>query len=392
MFTRVQELSDGGYARQLAERYPDASLYWGLDKLKRPKWDQYTPDKHRGEVKFSSPPLALYRSDAQDHVLSACAELRAARGGGLVRPGTVVCFMEDFQRWSEATLGESTYGLDEATFNARLSEFRETTTPSNEENPTASWEEIIGFVDGELRFARVASRLNALQDDSMDRKARALRGMNDVVDRVDATPGASALGDSLFQYSGAFLWYATQLALVDGLLFGLSLAFPVSFVVLVGATQNVVLALYAIVTIGLIVASVLGSCFVLGWNLGIKEAIAGVVVIGFSVDYTIHLGHMYDHARYEGISARADKFAYAIRKMGETVLAGAVTTAGSCSFLLACQLTFFTAMGTLIILTVAFSLAYSLLFFMPLLRVAGPEGHAGNVCAYFNRCRRLCRK
>ena len=74
---------------------------------------------------------------------------------------------------------------------------------------------------------------------------------------------------------------------------------------------------------------------------------------GFSVDYTIHLGHMYDHARYEGISARAEKFDYAIRKMGETVLAGAVTTAGSCSFLLACQLTFFTAMGTLIMLTVA---------------------------------------
>ena len=50
--------------------------------------------------------------------------------------------------------------------------------------------------------------------------------------------------------------------------------------------------------------------------------------------------------------------------MGETVLAGAITTAGSTVFLLACQLTFFTAMGTLIILTVAYSLGYSLLFFM----------------------------
>ena len=44
--------------------------------------------------------------------------------------------------------------------------------------------------------------------------------------------------------------------------------------------------------------------------------------------------------------------------------AGAITTAGSTVFLLACQLTFFTAMGTLIILTVAYSLGYSLLFFM----------------------------
>ena len=102
----------------------------------------------------------------------------------------------------------------------------------------------------------------------------------------------------------------------------------------------------------------------IGWNLGIKESVAGVVVIGFSVDYTIHLGHMFDVARSQGLTTRREKFDYSIRKMGETVLAGAITTAGSTVFLLACQLTFFTAMGTLIILTVAYSLGYSLLFFM----------------------------
>ena len=88
------------------------------------------------------------------------------------------------------------------------------------------------------------------------------------------------------------------------------------------------------------------------------------MVIGFSVDYTIHLGHMFDVARSQGLTTRQEKFDYSIRKMGETVLAGAITTAGSTVFLLACQLTFFTAMGTLIILTVAYSLGYSLLFFM----------------------------
>ena len=152
-----------------------------------------------------------------------------------------------------------------------------------------------------------------------------------------------------------FSWYATQVALVDGLTFGLALAFPVAFVVLCFATSNLVLAFYAMVTIGLIVASVLGTVYLIGWNLGIKESVAGVVVIGFSVDYTIHLGHMFDVARSQGLTTRQEKFAYSIRKMGETVLAGAITTAGSTVFLLACQLTFFTAMGTLIILTVAYS-------------------------------------
>ena len=150
------------------------------------------------------------------------------------------------------------------------------------------------------------------------------------------------------------------------------------------------LAFYAMVTIGLIVASVLGTVYLIGWNLGIKESVAGVVVIGFSVDYTIHLGHMFDVARSQGLTTRREKFDYSIRKMGETVLAGAITTAGSTVFLLACQLTFFTAMGTLIILTVAFSLGYSLLFFMPLLRVAGPEGRVGDICHFLRGLKCAC--
>ena len=159
----------------------------------------------------------------------------------------------------------------------------------------------------------------------------------------------------------------------------------------------------------------------IGWNLGIKESVAGVVVIGFSVDYTIHLGHMFDVARSQGLTTRQEKFDYSIRKMGETVLAGAITTAGSTVFLLACQLTFFTAMGTLIILTVAYSLGYSLLFFMcglsvselrgdrrrdrarapparhrrytthrPLLRVAGPEGRVGDICHFLRGLKCAC--
>jgi len=92
----------------------------------------------------------------------------------------------------------------------------------------------------------------------------------------------------------------------------------------------------------------------------------------------------------QGLTTRQEKFDYSIRKMGETVLAGAITTAGSTVFLLACQLTFFTAMGTLIILTVAYSLGYSLLFFMPLLRVAGPEGRVGDICHFLRGLKCAC--
>ena len=67
--------------------------------------------------------------------------------------------------------------------------------------------------------------------------------------------------------------------------------------VLVLATGNIIVAFYAIMSIALIVASVLGAArLYAGWSLGVAESIAGVIVIGFSVDYTVHLGHIYKEA------------------------------------------------------------------------------------------------
>lgn len=391
MFSRVLDLTeDGSFDAQRAQRYPTVSLLWGLDHLSRPKFVRYEPEKHRGDVHYSAP-IRLHETAAQQQVLYACDQLRTSDGGALTRPGSTVCFLEEFQAWHAATYdGATTYDLGAETFDARLSIFRETTAPTNEVNVVASWKELIGFVDGELRFVRVDAKLSVIEEGAMDKKKRRLGQFNDLVDRVERAGGAEFLGDDLFHSSEAWVWYKTQTALVKGLLLGLSLAFPVAFAVLVLATQNVILATFAIASIGFIVSSVLGACYAMGWHLGVKESIAGVIVIGLAVDYTIHLGHMYDHARALGTRDREAKFEYAMRTMGETVVAGAITTAGSCSFLLACQLTFFTSMAELIVLTIALSLAWALLFFMPLLRVAGPEDDRGNVYAIFRACKDAC--
>ena len=97
------------------------------------------------------------------------------------------------------------------------------------------------------------------------------------------------------------------------------------------------LALHAIIAIMMIVGSVLGSASLfLGWSLGVTESIAGVMVIGFAVDYTIHLGHMYNAASHEqGVIDRDGRVAYSLRLMGATVVGGAATTAGAGAFMLA---------------------------------------------------------
>ena len=65
---------------------------------------------------------------------------------------------------------------------------------------------------------------------------------------------------------------------------------------------------------------------VFGWELGISESIAAVIVIGFAVDFTVHLAHMYVDS---AAPTRGEKMAHSARTMGLTVVMGGITTMGA---------------------------------------------------------------
>ena len=115
--------------------------------------------------------------------------------------------------------------------------------------------------------------------------------------------------------------------------------------------------------------------YVMGWALGVGECIAGVIVVGFAVDYVVHLGHVFLEAEVE---TREERFKHAVLSMGVTVIGGAGTTFGAGVIMYLCQMTFFTKMATLISMTIFFSISYALFFFMPLCALFGPSGHCGD--------------
>merc|ERR1712028_202294 len=177
--------------------------------------------------------------------------------------------------------------------------------------------------------------------------------MEEVVKKIIAdAPVGLKFCDQDFGFRG-WVWMETEKALVNGLFNGLYICFPIAFAVLALATRNGPLALVATIAIGCIVASVLGfvKCFN-GWDLGIAETIAGIIVIGFSVDYVVHMGHMYiEAAEKSGAMKREDRFYY--------------------------------KMAVLITLTIGFSFVYSFGFFMAYLIMIGPEyesGYLGFIC------------
>ena len=177
-------------------------------------------------------------------------------------------------------------------------------------------------------------------------------------------------------------WTFTEAQLTRNVFIGFAICFPSAFFVVLLATRNITLTVLSIVSVMAIVASVMGFCkWAMDWGLGIAESIAAVIVIGFSVDYVVHLAHMYVDAGHQSppINGRNGRVAYALKSMGVTVISGAVTTFGSGFFLVLTQLIFFVKFSKLIMVTITSSLVVALCFFMPMLVLIGPEGTSGNL-------------
>ena len=111
-----------------------------------------------------------------------------------------------------------------------------------------------------------------------------------------------------------------------------------AFVILLIATRNVLISLYAIITVIFIVMSVVAVMVLRGWQLGVSESIAMVIIIGFSVDYVVHLAAHYVHAQVPG---RYDRAHDSISSMGVSIFSGAITTLGSGVFLFGGTIVFF---------------------------------------------------
>lgn len=72
---------------------------------------------------------------------------------------------------------------------------------------------------------------------------------------------------------------------------GLPIALAFAFVVLLIASRNIIIALSAISSIAITILSVLYVIVTRDWRLGIAESICLIIILGLSVDYTVHLAN-----------------------------------------------------------------------------------------------------
>mmetsp|Transcript_66997 Transcript_66997/g.122198 ORF Transcript_66997/g.122198 Transcript_66997/m.122198 type:complete len:1175 (+) Transcript_66997:60-3584(+) len=380
------------------DRYAPFTLYWGITDMDMDGMDVYDPDNFKGKLVWDSS-FDLSTAEAQAHLLETCnlmkthdCDLEGCKANYkklMLRTSekSYSCFLEDFNKWLLDKYGMT--GTTGSDFVSKLRQFRDE-VPDHEymdEAMRGDYRKYIGITDeGQLKWVAVQFRSTLTWGEGFG-TGTAVRDHVDefVKSRVAGAP--SSMKSMLYHAEGVFMGYDMGEELVNGLYAGCAIAGPLAFLVLIFSTMNIVVAGYAVLAVGSIVMCVLGFCkSSQDWDLGIGEAIAGVIVIGYSVDYVVHLSHMYCESGDQGAHTRAQKCEFAIRNMGSTVFAGAITTALSACFMFLCFFTFFIKMALLIVMTIFFSFIFSLGFFMSALWIVGPEGTCGDLRVLLRKC------
>jgi predicted RND superfamily exporter protein len=161
---------------------------------------------------------------------------------------------------------------------------------------------------------------------------------------------------------------------------GMTAAVGFSFAILLFATGNIVLSLLAITCVAIVILSVVAIMVFQGWELGVSESIAVVIMIGLAVDYVVHLAADYKHSVK---STRHEKIQQAYAEMGVSILSGTVTTLGCGISLFGGKLVTFQKFAVIITATISISFVSAMLLFGSLCHVVGPQGNFGDICWCF---------
>ena len=170
-------------------------------------------------------------------------------------------------------------------------------------------------------------------------------------------------------FSGFFEFYDLQHSLVTGTMMAVGLFVVISFLVLLITVRNVLITIYAMLTIVLSIACTVASIVLMGWKLNIVESITIMLAVGMSVDFTIHYSVVYQLSRETTAVCRTRKL---IKRVGSALAAAAGTTFCAGVALLHCSIDPCRKLGVFLMLVVVFSWVYATFFFLSLCHAFGP--------------------
>lgn len=160
-----------------------------------------------------------------------------------------------------------------------------------------------GFVDDKLVYMEFRADVNVSARDPTKEKEPFYDKFEDwMQDWLKSAP--DQLKSTFQEANFAWGWMPTEKAFVTSALSGIFIAMSFAFMILLVSTRNFIQSVLSITCVIIIVTSVVAIMELKGWQLGVSESISVVILIGFSVDYVIHLAADYTHCAFQ---SRHDK-------------------------------------------------------------------------------------
>lgn len=162
----------------------------------------------------------------------------------------------------------------------------------------------------------------------------------------------------------------TEVAFFESAIQGIGIALAFATVVLLIVTRNLIVTICSIFNVAVIIASMATFMVWDGQKMGVYQSLALVMLVGFSVDYVLHLGTDFMHSPAE---LRDQKMRQSFREMGVSILSGSITTIGCGFWLLFAQVIMFKIFGFVIVLTIIMAFLMSMGTFGAMMHALGPQ-------------------
>ncbi|XP_017287881.1 protein dispatched homolog 1 [Kryptolebias marmoratus] len=171
-------------------------------------------------------------------------------------------------------------------------------------------------------------------------------------------------------------FYDLQDSLSGGTLVAMALSVAVAFSVMLLTTWNIIISLYAILSIAGTIFVTVGSLVLLGWELNVLESVTISVAVGLSVDFAVHYGVAY---RLAPVPDREGKVVFSLSRMGSAIAMAALTTFVAGAMMMPSTVLAYTQLGMFMMLIMCISWAFATFFFQCMCRCLGPQGTCGQI-------------
>mmetsp|Transcript_8260 Transcript_8260/g.36931 ORF Transcript_8260/g.36931 Transcript_8260/m.36931 type:complete len:908 (-) Transcript_8260:526-3249(-) len=272
----------------------EVNIVHGLDGIDQSNVGQWTPDDIGDAI--ADPNFDLGPGANREFLVQQCQEIGANTELVLSGEDSVQCWISAFQEYldDQGTPRDTDFSQQEI-----YDQVQAFLTAPDPENPNAfpnsQYARDVGFNqnEGEQRIVFSTFRFISTAKDALGyEQMYAIYEQWEAV-MIDQNEKAPEGVNNGYPTSISWLFMVTQKDLVDQAVRGLGITLAVAFAAITLSTFNIVIGFYCIFIVGAIVTCMIAFMYLYGWAWGISESVAVVLIVGFSVDYVVHIANAY---------------------------------------------------------------------------------------------------